>query len=131
MNSVTMTSGENVTMLKSCRFLIVVAAFALAAMPAPSQEPKDARAGRAEYIQFACHQCHGYEGQGPRRTGPKLAPNPLAYEVFSVVVRQPPAVMPAYSPKVLSEEKLKLIYAYMVSIPPAPAVSSIPELSDN
>lgn len=118
-------------MFKFCRLLILVAACGLAAAPAAAQEPKDTRPGRAEYIEMGCYQCHGYEGQGPRRTGPKLAPKPIAYEVFSAVVRQPPAIMPAYSPKILSDEKLKRIYAYLVSIPPAPAVSTIPALSDN
>jgi len=107
----------------------MIAALGLAATAAFAQAPKTERPGRAEFIEMGCYQCHGYEGQGGRGTGPKLAPKPLDWEVFSVVVRKPPKVMPAYSPKVLSEEKLKAIYAYLRSIPPAPPVASIPALS--
>ena len=96
---------------------------------ASAQPPKADRPGRAEFIEMGCYQCHGYEGQGGRGTGPKLAPKPLDWEVFSVVVRQPPKVMPAYSPRVLSDEKLKTIYAYLKSIPPAPDVKTVPALS--
>jgi hypothetical protein len=38
--------------------------------------------------------------------------------------------MPAYSPTVLSDEKLKRIYEYVRSIPPAPDLSSIPILAE-
>ncbi len=116
-------------MLKSCFTFLAIAAFGFAAAATAAQAPKDSRPGRAEYIEMGCYQCHGYEGQGGRGTGPRIAPKPHDYEVFAAVVRQPPKVMPAYSPKVLSEDKLKRIYAYMRSIPPPPDVSTLKALS--
>ena len=97
---------------------------------ARAQDATDSRPGRAEFVEMGCYQCHGYEGQGGRGTGPRIAPKPHDWEVFSVVVRQPPKVMPAYSPKVLSDEKLKKIYAYLSSIPLPPPVSTLKALTD-
>ena len=91
----------------------------------------DTRPGRAEYIEMGCYQCHGYEGQGARSTGPRLAPEPLPFDGFSLWVRHPPEVMPAYPPNELSDDKLELIHEYMLSIPLPPDVSTLPALSEN
>ena len=37
--------------------------------------------------------------------------------------------MPAYSPNVLSDEDLRLIYEYVRSIPEPPSLEDIPELT--
>lgn len=109
----------------------VVIAFAGAAVVGSAPPADDARPGRAEYIEMGCYQCHGYEGQGARSTGPRIAPEPLPFEVFSTWVRHPPEVMPAYSPKVLSEDKLERIHEYLLSIPLPPDVSTLPAFSEN
>ena len=83
--------------------------------------------GYREFVESACWQCHGFQGQG--MAGPALAPNPLPYEAFSMQVRKPANVMPAYSPSVLSEEKLKRIHLYLQSIPEAADPDAIPLLS--
>ncbi len=80
---------------------------------------------------MGCYQCHGYEGQGARPTGPRIAPEPLPFAVFSTWVRHPPEVMPAYSRDVRSEDKLERIHEYLISIPPPPDVSTLPALSEN
>lgn len=86
--------------------------------------------GRDVYVEMGCHYCHGYEGQGALPTGPRLAPEPLAEDVFSDIVRRPPNVMPAYAPEVLSDEELERIYEYLVSIPNPPDVVSIPAFAE-
>ena len=83
--------------------------------------------GYRDFVENGCWQCHGFQGQG--MAGPSLAPNPLPYEAFSALVRKPANVMPAFSPNVLSEEKLKRIHLYLQSIPQAPNPDSIPILS--
>ncbi len=125
-------------MIDNARYVLVVLAPCLfiaaagAAIEARSAPPSDdARPGRAEYIEMGCYQCHGYEGQGARSTGPRIAPEPLPFEVFSALVRHPPEVMPAYSPHVLSEDKLERIHDYLLSIPLPPDVSTLPALSEN
>jgi mono/diheme cytochrome c family protein len=87
----------------------------------------DALQGRDTYIRVGCWSCHGYEGQGGI-AGPKLAPDPLPFEAFAVVVRRTIAEMPAYSPQVLSDEALAAIYAYVMSVAPSPEPDSIPLL---
>ena len=52
------------------------------------------------------------------------------FETFSTWVRRPPEVMPAYSRKVLDEDKLRRIHEYLLSIPPPPDVSTLPAFSE-
>lgn len=79
--------------------------------------------GYREYVENGCWQCHGFQGQG--MAGPALAPNPLPYEAFSALVRKPVNVMPAYSPNVLDDAKMKRIHEYLLSIPASPDPDSI------
>jgi len=110
---------------------VVIASAGAAVVGRSAQRSDDARPGRAEYVEMGCYQCHGYEGQGARSTGPRIAPEPLPFEVFSTWVRHPPEVMPAYSPNALSEDKLRRIHEYLLSIPLPPDVSTLPALSEN
>ena len=84
---------------------------------------------RAAYDAYGCYQCHGFIGQGGA-AGPQLAPRPLPFEAFAEIVRQPPNRMPAYSPDVLSEQTLSLIYDYVQSIELPPAKQDIPLLQN-
>lgn len=84
------------------------------------------RAGRALYESHQCWQCHGYEGQGSV-AGVRVAPTLYPYEAFVQLVRHT-NLMPAYSPYVLSDEQLRLIYAFVQSIPEPPPLEDIPEL---
>ena len=105
----------------------VLLLWALGCSVAWSDEPaNDVREGLALYISQQCWQCHGYEGQGGV-AGVRLAPTRLPYEAFARLVRFT-NLMPAYSPKVLGDEQLRLIYAYVRSIPEPPALEEIPEL---
>ncbi len=71
--------------------------------------------GRAIYETKGCYQCHGYVGQGGG-AGPKLAPQPIPYQAFALIVRKPPDVMPAYSRNVLTDAELEAIYQYLTAI---------------
>ena len=83
-------------------------------------------AGRALFIANQCWQCHGYEGQGGAAV--RIAPTLYPFEAFARLVRHT-NLMPAYSPNVLSDEKLRQIYEYVRSVPEPPALEDIPELS--
>ena len=85
------------------------------------------REGRALFESQQCWQCHGYEGQGGA-AGVRIAPTFYPFEAFARLVRHT-NVMPAYSPNVLSDEQLRLIYAYVTSIPEPPPLEEIPELN--
>ncbi len=107
--------------------LILVAGLCIGA--AATQEDEATDRGKKDYVEMGCYQCHGYQGQGGR-AGPRIAPKPLSLEAFTRLVRKPPNVMPAYSPKVISDEQLKRIHEYLKSIPEPPEVSTLPILSE-
>ena len=109
------------------RFLLLLVSGWVAAA-ASAQEAVDAvREGRALFESQQCWQCHGYEGQGSV-AGVRIAPTFYPFEAFARLVRHT-NIMPAYSPNVLSDEQLRLIYAYVRSIPPPPPLEDIPELN--
>jgi mono/diheme cytochrome c family protein len=118
------------------RFILIAAAVALSAAAfgnapsfgaaAPAGDPVK---GKANFERVGCWQCHGREGQGGRE-GPRIAaPVPLAYPALSGFVRTTSGDMPPYTEKVLSNQELTDIYAYLQSIPAPPDHKSIPLLA--
>lgn len=87
--------------------------------------------GKTAFIKYGCWQCHGTQGQGSIMTsgGKVLAPNPLPYEAFAAFVRSTNRTMPPYSEKILPNEDLADIHAYLLSIPKPADYKSIPLLN--
>jgi ubiquinol-cytochrome c reductase cytochrome c subunit len=85
----------------------------------------DVEKGRTLYIKYGCYQCHGTEAQGGGYTGPRLAPPADTLAVLLSQVRNPINEMPPFTTKVLSEDELLNIYAFLQSIPPPPDVHTI------
>ncbi len=96
--------------------LAVTCAVADLAAAQRSQPKGNADSGRAVYIKDGCAQCHGREAQGGG-SGPRLGPDPWAWEQFARYVRQPRGEMPPYGPKILSDQELADMYAYVQSRP--------------
>jgi mono/diheme cytochrome c family protein len=93
---------------------------------APQGDPAK---GKANFERVGCWQCHGREGQGGRE-GPRIAaPVPMAYAALAGFVRTTSGDMPPYTEKVLSNQELTDIYAYLQSIPAPPDHKSIPLLN--
>ena len=93
---------------------------------APAGDPVK---GKANFERVGCWQCHGREGQGGRE-GPRIAaPVPMAYAALSGFVRTTSGDMPPYTEKVLSNQELTDIYAYLQSIPAPPDHKTIPLLA--
>ena len=106
---------------------LTVLALVLVPAVGSAQEAEDTvRDGKALFESQQCWQCHGYEGQGGA-AGVRIAPTFYPFEAFARLVRHT-NVMPAYSPNVLSDEQLRLIYAFVSSIPEPPPLEEIPEL---
>ncbi len=94
-----------------------------------ADEPASSDAeGRELYLSYQCWQCHGYEGQGGGAT--RLTSTAYSIEAFARFVRHP-NLMPAYPPNLLSDDRLRLIYEYVRSIPEPPPLEDIPELQDD
>jgi mono/diheme cytochrome c family protein len=117
-------------MLMLLAVLMLAAAGAAAQTPAqtPPQttQPGDAEAGKKLFVSLGCWTCHGYEGQGG--AAPRIAPRPLPPAAFTTYVRRPPERMPNYPERVVSDEQLGHIHAYLQSRPMPPPVTSIPLL---
>jgi mono/diheme cytochrome c family protein len=94
---------------------------------AQQSKPSETQAGNAEngkriFNKIGCYQCHGREGQGSSMTGPRIAPDPIPLEVLTSYVRKPGGEMPPYTAKVVSDQELADIYAFLQSRPhPQPA----------
>lgn len=85
-------------------------------------------AGAMLYRKTGCYQCHSNEGQGGAQ-GPRLGPDPIPFTRFLQYVRRPSGDMPPYTEKVLSDQDLADIYAFLQARPRPPAVNSIPQLA--
>jgi mono/diheme cytochrome c family protein len=91
----------------------------------------DAKKGKDAFMKYGCWQCHGTEGQGSSITsaGKVLAPDPMPLETFVAFVRSSDRAMPPYSEKVLSNEDLADMHAFLASIPKGKDYKSIPPLN--
>jgi mono/diheme cytochrome c family protein len=72
-------------------------------------------AGRVEYVQMGCANCHGALGQGA--IGPQLAGRNLPEQFYLLQVRTPRGVMPPYPSSVLSDTEVAAIAAYVNTLP--------------
>ena len=113
--------------MRSLRVLHPCAAVLAGLWCGPGLAQDAVEAGRALYDSHQCWQCHGYEGQGGV-AGVRIAPTLYPFEAFAQLVRHT-NLMPAYSPNVLSDENLRLIWEYVRSIPEPPPLEEIPELN--
>ena len=100
---------------------------------AQESKPADAPAGNAEngkriFAKNGCYECHGREGQGSNMTGPRIAPDPVPFDVLTRYVRKPSGEMPPYTAKVVSDQELADIYAFLQSRPHPPAAKNNPLL---
>jgi mono/diheme cytochrome c family protein len=112
-------------------FATVVSALqnAPAAKPAPSAAPPGrVDAGGVRFKKVGCYQCHGNEAQGGL-SGPRIGPNLFPFARFSEYIRKPTGEMPPYTPKVLSDQDIADIYAWVQARPRPPAVTAIPQLT--
>lgn len=87
----------------------------------------NADTGRMLYRKTGCYQCHSDQGQGGTQ-GPRLGPNPMAFRAFARYTRVPTGEMPPYSVKVMSDQEVADVYAFLRALPPAPPLSSLPLL---
>ena len=96
---------------------------------APAEPSGNAKNGRTLLMKIGCYECHGGEGQGGA-AGPRIGASPmLAFKAFVTYVRAPRGQMPPYTAKVVSEQDLADIYAFLSSLPKPPAVADIPLLN--
>jgi ubiquinol-cytochrome c reductase cytochrome c subunit len=103
---------------------IAVAVLAAGVVAGAGQGPApdgDVEKGKTVYVKNGCAGCHGLEGQGAPTSGPRITP-PLPLEAFVKYIRAPRNQMPPYTAKVMSDEELKDVRAFLAARPkPAPS----------
>ena len=103
----------------------------LLASTAPVQtKPGDSENGKRLFMRNGCYQCHGTVGQGGL-AGPRLAQTKLTLAGFTSYVRNPrPGNMPPFRTKVMTDQELADVYAYIQSVPPPVPLANIPILNE-
>jgi len=77
--------------------------------------------GKKLFAAYGCYECHGRQGAGAA-TGPRIGPPAITLAAVLRYVRAPTGQMPPYTAKVVSDQDLADIYAFLKSFPaPAPA----------
>ncbi len=90
----------------------------------------DAQNGGRIFVSFGCYECHGRVGQGSQQTGaPRIGPPALSIDAFARYIHQPTGNLPPYSGKVVSDQAVADIYAFLKSLPPSPPAKDIPLLN--
>jgi mono/diheme cytochrome c family protein len=122
----TCRSADLVTLALLAMPLIFICTGVKAQNTAQASKASDSQSGNAEngkrlFVKYGCYECHGREGQGSSMTGPRLAPNPIPLEAIITYVRKPTREMPPYTEKVVSDQDLADIYAFLKSRPRPPA----------
>jgi mono/diheme cytochrome c family protein len=83
--------------------------------------------GKQLFEKQNCYYCHGTAGQGGR-DGARIAATALTVAQFTRYVRRPAGAMPAYTAKLLTDEQLADVYAYLKTLPAAQPPAQIPIL---
>ena len=100
-----------------------------AAPQAPAAPRGNAENGKKIFTAKGCYQCHNYTAAGGG-AGPRLAPRPIPFPAFIKEIREPRAEMAPYTAKVLTDQEVADIYAFLLTIPAPPAVNTIPLLNN-
>jgi mono/diheme cytochrome c family protein len=109
--------------------ILAVAISHHAAAQAPAEPRGDAASGAKLFVDRACWQCHGLAAQGGGIAGPRLAGRVQVWAAFAAYVRGPTEEMIPFTTKVLPDQELADIFAWLRSLPPPPAVDSLSVLS--
>jgi mono/diheme cytochrome c family protein len=88
---------------------------------------QNAENGKRLFVRDGCYECHGYAGQGTI-AGARLAPPVLNAAGITKYIRRPAGAMPAFTDKVVSDQDVADIYAYLKTIPAPKPVKEIPLL---
>jgi mono/diheme cytochrome c family protein len=95
---------------------------------AQSSPSGNADNGKRLFLRDGCWECHGYAGQGGR-DGARIGATSLTLQGVIRYVRKPTGAMPAFTDKLISDQELTDIYAYLKSLPPVKAAKDVPLLN--
>ena len=98
---------------------------------AAAGKPDAAPVGNAEngkqlFMRDGCYECHGILGQGSINFGPRLGPDPIPMQAIMNYIRKPAGNMPPFTAKLVSDQDVADIYAYLKSVPRPVDIKNIP-----
>jgi mono/diheme cytochrome c family protein len=102
--------------MKTIAFVTLFLTGIVAAAQQPAAPSGSVDSGKKQFLRAGCWECHGYAGQGGR-DGARLADTALSVAQLTRYVRKPTGAMPAYIDKVLSDQELADIWAYVKTLP--------------
>ena len=100
----------------------------LALAPSQSAQSGNRDNGKRLFLSKGCWECHGFAGQGGR-DGARIGATSLTLQGVIRYVRRPSGAMPAFTDKVITDQELTDIYAYLKSLPPVNAAKDVPLLN--
>ena len=110
------------------KYILLLVLIATPVIAAPQTAPSgNAEKGKQLFMKQNCYYCHGTTGQGGR-DGARIAQTALNLQGVMWYVRKPTGGMPAFTEKILSDQDLTDIYAYLKSLPAAKPAKDIPLL---
>lgn len=114
--------------MKTAYIVAIAAVFSTALLAQQSDLKGDSAKGKQYFNSYTCYGCHGFSAQnGPGRN--RLNPMKMSQGGFIGLVRKPTInQMPSYSAKVITDQQLADIWAYLKTLPDAPAAKDIPLL---
>lgn len=113
------------------RKLLIIALLSIPVIVAAQTAPSaagNATNGKRLFLEKNCYYCHGTVGQGGR-DGARLANTALNADGLIRYVRKPAGAMPSYTEKLISDQELRDVLAYLKSLPAAKAPKDIPLLN--
>ncbi len=108
--------------------LLVIAAVLATATLIAQTSTGDAANGKKLFLRDGCYECHGYAGEGGA-AGARIAAIGLNAQGLIRYVRAPAGQMPAYIDKVISDQELTDVWAYLQTMPKAKPAKDIPLLN--
>lgn len=109
------------------RRIVLSSAFCIAAVIPAMCQNGDPANGKKLFVRDGCYECHGYAGQGGA-AGARIADIGLNAQGLIHYVRAPAGQMPAYKDKVVSDQELTDIWAYLQTMPKPKPAKDIPLL---
>lgn len=86
--------------------------------------------GKKLFMANGCFECHGTVGQGSTSTGGvRIGPPAISLDEMIQYLRHPSGQMPPYTDKVISDQNLTDIYAYLKAQPKPQSAKNIPLLN--
>ena len=86
----------------------------------------NAETGRRLFMRDGCYECHGILGQGANGYGPRIGPDPISVQGIKNYLRKPSGNMPPYAAKIVSDQDVADMYAYLKSVARPVDIKNIP-----